>query len=44
MYNLIEYGHSHLRTFGGLYQFCRDESSKPVTNSDLFKFKLKNFK
>ena len=35
MYNLIEYSDNYLKTFGSLYQLCRDEPNNPITNSSL---------
>ena len=41
MYNLIEYSNNYLKTYGSLYQFCRDEPNNNMTDSESFKFKSK---
>ena len=39
MYNLIEFSGNYSKSSGSLYQFRRNESRKPIEDSESFKFK-----
>ena len=39
IYNLIEYSDNYSKTFGILWQYCRDEPSNPIKNSKSLTFK-----
>ena len=39
MYNLIEYCKNYRNTIGSLWNYYRDESVDPITDSESFKFK-----
>ena len=41
MYNLIEYGDNYSKTSGSLWQYYNDQPEDILTNSELFKFKMK---
>ena len=41
MYNLIEYSNDYSKIPGSLYQFCRDQPNKVLTEFETFKFKSK---
>ena len=40
MYNLIEYSDNYSKTSGSLWQYCKDEPSDNLPNSESFKFKV----
>ena len=39
MYSLIEYSKNYSKTFGTLWNFYKDISTHPITNSESFKHK-----
>ena len=41
MYNLIEYNDNYSKKSGSLWQYCKDEPNDNLTNSELFKSKIK---
>ena len=41
MYNLIEYSSNYAKTSGSLWQYYRDESNDNLSDSELFKSKIK---
>ena len=41
MYNLIEYSDSYLKTSGNLWEYYKDDPDDNLTDSESFKFKLK---
>ena len=41
MYNLIEYSDNCAKTFGSLWQYCRDVPNNNLANSESFKSKIK---
>ena len=41
MYNLIEYSNNYLKTSRSLWQYYRDEPNDNLTDSELFKSKIK---
>ena len=41
MYNLIEYSDNYAKTYGSLRQYYRDDPNHDLTDSELFKSKIK---
>ena len=41
MYNLIEYSDNYSKTSGSLWQYCKDEPSDNLADSESFKSKVK---
>ena len=41
LYNLLEYSDNYAKTFGSLWQYCRDEPNDNLANSESFKSKIK---
>ena len=41
MYNLIEYSDNYSKTYGSLWQYYRDDPNHDLTDSELFKSKIK---
>ena len=41
MSNLIQYSDNYSKTSGSLWQYYRDDPSDPITESKLFKYKIK---
>ena len=39
MYNLIEYSKNYSKTSGTLWNYTKDISADPITNSEFFKYK-----
>ena len=39
MYNLIEYSKNYSKTTGTLWNYTKDISADPITNSESFKYK-----
>ena len=40
MYNIIEYNLNYSKTWGCLWQYCRDDPNDNAVQSELFKFKI----
>ena len=41
MYNLIEYSDNYSKTSGNFWQYYRDDPDDNITQSELFKYKIK---